>query len=203
MPPQYQPTCENCHRGVLTPKKIYRMSSGTLTVGRIFLIGSIVCALASPLIVFGLVAYSGGQSGQEAIDNAFRRSCVVGATQRVERDTGAPPLLPQVIDQMCECMLAGMKGQENTEAAATEVSQACAQQRRAGTLPPLTQEQQDLYNNLMGENGAPSDAEKQAFAEREAGILGACFGIGLVGWLLILKKRVLQCSACGATVSPS
>lgn len=34
--------------------------------------------------------------------------------------------------------------------------------------------------------------------------LAVCsFVAGLLGWLLIMKKRVLQCSICGATVSAS
>jgi hypothetical protein len=31
----------------------------------------------------------------------------------------------------------------------------------------------------------------------------AFFVGGLFGWLLVMKKRVLQCSICGATVSAS
>lgn len=31
----------------------------------------------------------------------------------------------------------------------------------------------------------------------------ACFVGGLLGWLLVMKKRVLQCAVCGAVVSAS
>jgi len=31
----------------------------------------------------------------------------------------------------------------------------------------------------------------------------ACFVGGLLGWLLVMKKRVLQCSVCGAVISAS
>ncbi|MGP8155935.1 MAG: hypothetical protein ACLQMT_03630 [Candidatus Acidiferrales bacterium] len=43
-------------------------------------------------------------------------------------------------------------------------------------------------------------------------VIGGAFAIfwgvaffvgGLLGWLLVMKKRVLQCSVCGATVSAS
>jgi drug/metabolite transporter (DMT)-like permease len=30
-----------------------------------------------------------------------------------------------------------------------------------------------------------------------------CFVAGLFGWLLVMKKRILQCSVCGATISAS
>ena len=31
----------------------------------------------------------------------------------------------------------------------------------------------------------------------------ACFVGGLLGWLLVMKKRVLQCPVCGAVVNAS
>jgi len=31
----------------------------------------------------------------------------------------------------------------------------------------------------------------------------ACFVSGLLGWLLIMKKRVLQCAVCGAVIGAS
>ena len=41
-----------------------------------------------------------------------------------------------------------------------------------------------------------------------AGGLSACFGIsclvgGLLGWLLVMKKKVLQCKNCGAVIAAS
>ena len=209
MAPQYQPTCENCHRGVLTPKKIYRMGSGTATVGRIFLIGSIIGAIASALLFFGMLVYNGGKwssvagsPSQEDIDNKFRRGCVDSAVQKFQQAGGTSAPLP-AIEQLCECSLAEIKGTDYSETAVTAAAQACLQQRRDGTLAPLTQDQQDIYGNLMGDSGPSSDAAEQAAVERLAGILGAFFGAGLMGWLLILKKRVLQCVVCGATVEAS
>jgi hypothetical protein len=35
------------------------------------------------------------------------------------------------------------------------------------------------------------------------GVAVTSFVAGLLGWLLVMKKRVLQCSMCGATVSAS
>lgn len=180
-----------------------------VTVGRFFLIGSIVGAIASALLFFGIFAYNGGKwssvagsPSQEDSDNKLRRICVDRAVQTFQQAGGTSAPLP-AIEQLCECSLAGVRGTDYSDTAAMAAIQACLQQKRDGTLAPLTQDQQDLYDNIMGQSGPPSDAAEQAALEKLAGILGAFFGAGLMGWLLILKKRVLQCTVCGATVSAS
>jgi len=48
---EYQPTCKVCDRGVLTPKKIYRMSVPVVFIGYIFLIPSAVGVLFSVVLL--------------------------------------------------------------------------------------------------------------------------------------------------------
>lgn len=52
-----------------------------------------------------------------------------------------------------------------------------------------------------------TDSASQAGAGIAAGMVIffgiGCFVAGLLGWLLVMKKRVLQCSTCGAVVNAS
>ncbi len=68
----------------------------------------------------------------------------------------------------------------------------------------MTQEQQTIVSSIqVGVAGA------QACACCGAGIIGGsaivgmivCFVSGLLGWLLVMKKKVLQCHACSAVVA--
>jgi hypothetical protein len=60
---------------------------------------------------------------------------------------------------------------------------------------------------VVSAGGNASDTASQAAVGIGVGV-AAFFGIasfvgGLVGWLLVMKKRVLQCSFCGAVVNAS
>jgi hypothetical protein len=99
--------CKVCNRGVLVPKRIYRLSAPVVAIGYIFLIPSVLGMIAGGLIFFGVIAQGGDES-----------SGVIGGGFAI----------------------------------------------------------------LLGV---------------------ASFVGGLLGWLLIMKKRVLQCSVCSATVSAS
>jgi hypothetical protein len=107
---QYQPSCKVCERGVLVPKKIYRMSGPVVVIGFIFLIPCILGMLLAALLFTALVA-------------------------------------PNVIGVAVY---------------------------RTGFITTIA-----------------------------LGLGISSFVGGLLGWLLVMKKRVLQCSVCGATVSAS
>ena len=107
-----QPACKVCDRGVLVPKKIFRMSWPVVAIGYILLIPSVLGMLLSVLFLIAV-----------------------------------------------------------TWSAASGVAAS-----------------------------GPGAALSEAFAI----VLGiTSFVGGLLGWLLVMKKRVLQCSVCRATVSAS
>jgi len=62
--------------------------------------------------------------------------------------------------------------------------------------------EQALYPDLYPYN-APTDTQR-TFATNVAIIMGVTsFVGGLLGWLLVMKKRILQCTFCGAVVNAS
>jgi hypothetical protein len=113
---QFCPTCKVCERGMLVPKKIFRMSGPVVAIGFILLIPSVFGIIAAAVLFFGLIATN-----------------VAGPSSATDT--------PNVV-------------------------------------------------NVIG----------QGFAIA-LGI--ASFVGGLLGWLLIMKKRVLKCSVCGATINAS
>jgi hypothetical protein len=107
---QCQPPCKVCERGVLVPKKVFRMSGPVVIIGFIFLIPSILGMSASALVLVTAV----------------------------------------------------------------------------------------LSKPLGISINAPAFIATIAVAIGISSFIG-----GLLGWLLVMKKRVLQCSICGSTVSAS
>ena len=57
---------------------------------------------------------------------------------------------------------------------------------------------------LVGLSNSGSNGGAAAIAISVFVGIGIAFFVGgLIGWLLVMKKRVLQCSNCGATISAS
>jgi hypothetical protein len=94
----------------------------------------------------------------------------------------------------------------------------------ASVPAPLIEKVVSLQPVQDAELASLSDSQKQAVTESQAhmvggtagaGIVGAagvgagiafaimCLVSGLVGWLLVMKKRVLQCTNCGAVIAAS
>lgn len=220
MNPQYQPACKVCERGVLVPTKIYRMSGPVVAIGYILLIPSILGMVASALMFFGIIGYNGTESStvtneptqsvQEDFATGFRRSCV---------NKPAPSMPLSVTEQYCECALSAYKlSLRNLISNSAQVADdACEQRWENGTLDVVDQETQHLYSSLIGHSNPPSTAEAKTAQRRSLfprffNIIGGGFAIalgvasfvsGILGWLFIMKKRVLKCSVCGATVSAS
>jgi hypothetical protein len=79
--------------------------------------------------------------------------------------------------------------------------------------PRPTQFQRDAVINAVKTLDALATKEKAATRVDNAmtgglGLVAICIGIGsivvgLLGWLLVMKKRVLQCGTCGAVVNAS
>lgn len=212
--PQYTSsylTCKICDRGSLYPKKVFRMSGPAVAVGFILLIPSLLGMIISALYFVGVIAYKGNESSsvasqpaqsfQDTRDANFRRSCAKSARQSYWMSTGSQ-LPTTMAEEYCECALSVFKvtGSKNASA------QTCSQQLNDGVLEVPSQEVQALYSGT-------AQHEKHASAESYGGrFIGgglsaasgiACFVGGLLGWFLVMQKRVLQCAVCGAVVNAS
>ncbi len=124
-----------------------------------------------------------------------------------------------VTEQYCECALSAYKlSLRNLISNSAQIADdACEQRWENGTLDVVDQETQHLYSSLIGHSKPPSITVGETTLHenvflRLLHIIGGGFAIilgvtsfvaGLLGWLLVMKKRVLQCSVCEATVNAS
>jgi hypothetical protein len=161
--------CKVCDNGILTHKKVYRLSGCAITIGYIFLIPSI---LGMVMGVFLLLTAGAATTQVGEIQNSEYRSALTNAGV-------SGPLLKKLLE--------------------------------GGSLDD--NDRQNLTNEQI------SDIELAQFAKIGGNIgAGAATGIaggaalfiiissfcsGLLGFLLTMKKRILQCNACQAVVSAS
>jgi hypothetical protein len=187
------------------------MSGPAVAIGFILLIPSVLGMLFSASLLFGFIALpAGGGLGtsesesshpfQNDFDASFRESCAKSVKQKnLEVGYYASQ---QLIEQYCECALSTFKatGSETT------ASQSCLQQAKDGTLEQPSQDVDALYSNNTSHQ-SPDRAVANV-----ARVLGGGFAVvlgissfvgGLLGWLLVMRKRVLQCNVCGAVVNAS
>jgi hypothetical protein len=210
--------CKVCDRGVLVSKKVYRMSGPVVAIGYILLIPSILGIIVSVLMFAGVTANRSGsatnespQSFSEGFDSGFRRSCANKFDEAFQKSAGTPaPAL--AMEAYCECALSTFK-ETKSEATTTD---KCGQQLQEGSLTPPDLEVQGVYSKIIESNDAETTGQKtqsngdtginpfQVIGGGFAVFLGIAFFVGgLLGWLLVMKKRVLQCSVCGAIVNAS
>jgi hypothetical protein len=214
--PAYTPrrsylTCKVCDSGTLVSKKVFRMSGPVVAIGFIFLIPSVLGMLFSALLFFGFIALpAGGGLGtsdnvarrpfQSDFDASFRKSCAASVKQK-NQEVGYYAS-QQLIEQYCECALSAFKDTGSTESA----YQTCFQRAQDGTLEQPSQDVDALYSNNT------SHQSRDREATNLVSILGGGFAVvlgissfvgGLLGWLLVMRKRVLQCDVCGAVVNAS
>jgi hypothetical protein len=207
MPRSSYLTCKVCDRGILRSKTVFRMSGPVVAIGFILLVPSILGMLLSVFMFLGVNAQTGGESIlgrstnpsesspllQSDFDASFRKNCMNSVKQK-NQEVGYHASR-QLIEQYCECGLSVFKdtGSETT------ASQTCLQMAKNGTLETLEQPNQDVDafypegTNLFRFIGSVS-----------AVVVGiTSFVGGLLGWLLVMRKRVLQCNVCGAVVNAS
>lgn len=206
--PRYRtgnPTCKICDRGTLISKKAFRLSGPAVAIGFILLIPSILGMLSCVVMLLafntsvgaalGVNANSSGRPYQSTEDAKFRKNCEDAFSQVSSElpGTSAP--------QYCECMLSTYKQTDSLEGA----GRTCADKGLNGTLEEPSEDVVSLYS---------SNASKATNAGliTAVSVLGNAFFIGwgiaffvsgLLGWLLVMKKRVLQCDVCGAVVNAS
>jgi hypothetical protein len=206
--PRYRsgnPTCKVCDKGSLRLKKLHRMSGPVVAIGVILLVpsvfGMLFCAVM--LLAFntsvgpalGVNANGSGQPYQSAEDAKFRKSCKEGFI-------GANSQLPGIsAPQFCECALSVYKETGSIEGA----SRTCADRGLDGTLEQPSQDVDALYSSDTS-NATKAGLITAVTVFGNAFFLGwgiAFFVSGLLGWLLVMRKRVLQCDFCGAVVNAS
>jgi hypothetical protein len=227
-PSQFHPTCKVCERGALIPNKIYRMSGPVVAIGFILLIPSILGMVVSAVIFFGVVAYKGEEQSSTPVaeqidsqdpqtDNGFRRACAAGVIEGVKEQSARFPSLSSVV-HICECSLNSRK--QGTFSAST--TNTCAERwlyADAQTPDPQTEAPYaQVYKSYVDPLGYQDALARAKNTEQSANsfawfrLFGSTFAIaigivsfvgGLLGWLLVMKKRVLRCSVCSATVSAS
>ena len=200
--PSYTPrssylTCKICDRGTLSLKTVFRMSGPAVAIGFILLIPSILGMIFSAVLFVGVIsATSPNQPYQSTKDAKFREGCKEGFDEVRSQFPGV------TAPQYCECMLSTYKVTGSVEGA----SQSCANQGLNGTLDTPSHDVDAFYSSNTSHQ-SPDSAGSNLFRVAGGGFaiaLGiASFVGGLLGWLLVMRKRVLQCDLCGAVVNAS
>lgn len=166
-------SCKTCDDGTMTTKKKYRMSGVVVVIGYLFLIPSLIG------IVIGAVTIGASAVVVSEADEpgSFRLS------ETAKYDLKAALIADETI--------AGLEALERFDEA---------------QISTLTPEQQSAFAMAQLEVGA-----HRAGTAVGAGFIGAS-GIfiivsslmsGLIGWLLVMKKKVLQCGSCGSVLAAS
>lgn len=199
-------TCKVCERGTLESKKVFRLSGPVVVIGFILLIPSVCGMIFSGLVLLGFLTIPTPKPipiAQSKFDAAFRQSCAASVRKNYFRATGASAS-QATVEGYCECALSAYK-ETGSEAAA---SQECNQRAQAGTLDPVDEGVDALYSGTQQQIDS-AGASPIVIALRFMGSVGAvAMGVsffvgGLLGWLLVMRKRVLQCDFCGAVVNAS
>jgi len=210
--PRYRsgnPTCKICDSGALRLKKVHRLSGPAVAIGFILLIPSVLGMLFCAVILLGfntsvgaalgVNAKDSGRPYQNAFDASFRRSCAQSTKLKSQAEGRLPS--QQQIEEYCECALSGYKGSGLT----TETAESCTQRVNDGTLDTPSPDVDALYSR-DNPNATNAGVITAVSVLGNAFFIGwgvAFFVSGLLGWLLVMKKRVLQCEVCGAVVSAS
>ena len=207
--PSVPVTCKVCERGTLARKLVHRLSRPAVVLGYLLLVPSVIGLFVSGfLFVHAAVNRSGSISDSpstfaDSFNRSFRGSCLKSFNESMQKSKGTLPQ-PLVAEGYCECALSNYKETLSTSKAAD----VCTKNFSEGSLSTPDRATQNLY--LEAEQaetpaqGAASDTLIPAIDLDVAILLCLVFLIiGLIGWLLIMKKRVLQCSQCSATVNAS
>ena len=169
--------CKTCESGTLVRRKRYRLSGPAVVIGYILLIPSILGILVC--IVVGLLSIGGGAAaGAASVDIAKRN-----ARTRLEA-IGVP----------ASAVSATVDGRPLEEA---EESGLTSRQRQA-----ITEARQTIAHASSGGAAAGGLLAIVGSGTSLCAAIGF-FVNGLLGWLLTMKKTVLQCTACGTTVAAS
>lgn len=177
------------------------MSGPVVAIGFILLIPSVIGIVTSATLLIGVNTVSLPQQPyQSAEDAKFRKACkdaFVGRQAQLAVFSKVTAL------QFCECTLSTYKATGSVDVRGA--SQRCAEQGLSGTLKEPDQSVDAFYEDASSQSAVKTGTDVARFIGSGFAIaLGiASFVGGLLGWLLVMRKRVLQCSVCGAVVSAS
>lgn len=184
------------------------MSGPAVVIGFILLIPSILGMLFSGFLFFKSMTLNepGEVSTMSAFEANFRHGCFDSLTRQPTTGT----TVPYVLAQQCECQLSELKqAQQNNpnETFGQAVGDALTSCKARSDRDQLLWVSKPLLAFYTG-----SVAQEDDTATKWLRMFGGGFAIGLgissfvgglLGWLLVMKKRVLQCSVCGAVVNAS
>ncbi|MCW5881594.1 MAG: hypothetical protein KIS91_11725 [Anaerolineae bacterium] len=133
-------------------------------------------------------------------------------------------LIPSILGILFSCMMVFLSFQGTSSSMGTTSTEARRTLATAGIPPSVVDKAVNSQTISEQERSLLSQEQRTTLKSVEAqlayGTVGAgaagtaiggiflCLGVGafvggLIGWLLVMKKRVLQCDMCGATVSAS
>lgn len=200
--------CKVCDSGRLTSKSLFRMSGPAVVIGFILLVPSICGMIFSVLMLIGVIVTTSTslptQATQTADEAGFRKECAASFKQSYTSQVGRPPS-KSLPEQYCEYALSEYK----QSGSVTATQEVCVEREKNGTLAPIGKDVEILYSDTASTSstdGMPTPF--RAFL----GVIGSVSAIvmliasfvgGLFGWLLVMRKRVLQCEVCGAVVNAS
>jgi hypothetical protein len=173
---------------VLSQKKVFRMSGPVVAIGFILLIPSFIGMLYSAFLLIR-ASTAPQQLYQSQADAEFRGSC------KTAFDENSSDLPGISASQFCECELRIYRSGYSPEAAAT----ICYRRGLDGDKFAKTDPDVEAFYS-----GAALTDAGRGYMSSVAIVMGiTSFVGGLLGWLLVMKKRILQCTLCGAVVNAS
>jgi len=167
--------CQVCGRGAMENRKLYRLSGPAVVVGWIFLVPSFLGMGFGLLSVAGCVAMMSDQQGHDSEVQTRRKQA-----ESLMVNGGVPAIVRQKVLETIPLSDADFR---SMNAAQTSIAH-------------------DALQLLL----KPTEAQSRVVAGSMVGFAGTLFFIasfvgGLLGWILTMKKRVLQCRTCKATIS--
>lgn len=180
-PPMRGIVCQTCGSGTMVTRKKHRLSGPAVVIGYIFLIPSLLGILICGIMA--VVLFAGGAATASTIANGEVKKQTDAAIKRDLAAAGVPTGIASAV------------------IAETPVSSS----QQLSMSPDQRNAVNQAQARLAGEKIAVGLAAT-------GGTLGAtafiCVGFaffvgGLLGWILIMKKKVLQCTHCQAVVAAS
>ena len=176
--------CKICDRGALIPRTKFRMSPPVVAIGFLLLIPSVV-GIAGSLAILGASASLGSATHQGPSSSA--------------RNTAVRNLLQYDVP----------RNVINAVVVGDERAIDNWLHRDINTHGRVTYMQEEAVRRAQAElrqdsSGSHIEAAARLFGGVSSVVLGLIsFVGGLLGWLLVMRKRVLQCGLCGAVVGAS
>ncbi len=163
--------CQICVQGVMTRKRVYRMSGPAVVIGFILLVPSILGILFGGLtMLFTIIGSSAAPTADSQIQQVKSQLVSLGIPSEIVEDVAAGK-------RISETRLANLTPDQRMQVRAAELKVSTAK-----AVPGLAACCGGGFSVMI--------------------IIGSFVG-GLLGWLLIMRKTVLQCFRCGAVVAAS